>query len=340
MDSGAGACLGRRKKDADLTAPDRLTPRTDTSPAADTPAGPPATALRRALRVLADPWTMLILKEIFNGTRRFAVMQRALNIPKQTLSLRLTTLCHEQMLYRRFAGPGQGVLEYAPTAKTYDLADAMYAIWLWHQANPDDADILPFEIVHKQCGHVLGAQYCCTACGEPATGASVTVERSQPEQFESGPRPRLARRNDASFTAAAPQAGGLVAASLVGDLPCNEILYLLFQGPRHMLAIAAELGLGATVVRDRLDKLRALGLIREEAQGRKLLYSVLPRAEGFFPLLLAIAEWGDRWCNEGQPPPDPRRHACGAVLRGRYRCDHCGDWLTRDALLIRPRGGA
>ena len=249
MDSGAGACLGRRKKDADLTAPDPLHPHADTpsDAEADTPAGPPATALRRALRVLADPWTMLILKEIFNGTRRFAVMQRALNIPKQTLSLRLTTLCHEQMLYRRFVGPGQGVLEYAPTAKTYDLSDAMYAIWLWHQANPNDADILPFDIVHKGCGHVLGAQYCCSACGEPATGASVTVERSQPEQFESGPRPRLARRNDASFTAAAPQAGGMVAASLVGDLPCNEILYLLFQGPRHMLAIAGELGLGPNV---------------------------------------------------------------------------------------------
>jgi len=299
-------------------------------------AGPPATSLRRALRVLADPWTMLILKEAFNGTRRFSAFQRALNIPKQTLSLRLTHLCREQMMYRRFSGTGTGPLDYAPTAKAMDLQDAMYAVWLWHQANPGSADILPFDIVHAGCGHVLGAQWCCTACAQPVTSATVEIQRTQPEQTETEPRPRLARRNDGSVTAGSDKEG-LVAASVVGDLPCNEILYLLFQGPRHMLAIAQDLALGPGIVRDRLDKLMALGLIREDAQGRRLIYSIEPRAEGFYPLLLAIADWGDRWCNAGAPPPELRLHACGAPLRGRYRCDHCGDWLSRDTLHIRPR---
>ena len=57
-----------------------------------------ATSLRRALSILGDPWTMLILKEAFNGVRRFSAFQRALNVPKQTLSLRLAHLCREQML--------------------------------------------------------------------------------------------------------------------------------------------------------------------------------------------------------------------------------------------------
>ena len=311
----------------------------DTAPPAPETSGPPATALLRALRVLGDPWTMLILKEAFNGTRRFSAFQRALNIPRQTLSLRLAHLCREQMMYRRFIGPGQATLDYAPTAKALDLQDAMYAIWLWHQANPGGADILPFDIVHKGCGHVIGATWRCTGCRAPATSHTVTIHRSQPEQIEAEPRPRLARRNDASFTAATSQEAGTVAASLVGDLPCNEILYLLFQGPRHMLAIVQELALGTSVVRDRLDKLKELGLVAEEAQGRKLLYSVLPRAEGFYPLLLAIADWGDRWCNDGQPPPDLRVHDCGAILRARYACDHCGDWVGRDNLTIRLRDG-
>jgi len=327
--------LGSRKEDDRM--PDPMSQLMPDAPAL--PEGPPATSLRRALRILSDPWTMLILKEAFNGTRRFSAFQRALNIPKQTLSLRLTALCHEQMLYRRFPAPQSGgtqaAPEYAPTAKTFDLADAMYAIWLWHRANPGVEDVLPFDIVHKSCGHLLEADYCCTACGEPARSASVTIQRSQPEQVETEPRPRLARRNDASFTATSSQSGGMVAASLVGDLPCNEILFLLFQGPRHPLAITQELALGAPVVRDRLDKLKALNLVREEVQGRRLVYHLLPRAEGFFPLLLAIAEWGDRWCNDGQPPPDPRLHACGAILRGRYRCRHCREWVSRDQLELR-----
>ncbi|WP_158967262.1 winged helix-turn-helix transcriptional regulator [Chachezhania sediminis] len=312
-------------------APDPKQDMTDLS-------GPPATSLRRALQILGDPWTMLILKESFNGTRRFSGFQRALNIPKQTLSLRLAALCRDQMMYRRYTGPGASMLDYAPTPKTLDLQDAMYAIWLWHRATPGGAEVLPFDIVHRSCGQVISASYRCTACGAPATSDSVTIQRTQPEQVDTAPRPRLARRNDASFTAAVPNFQAMIAASVVGDLPCNEILYLLFQAPLHLLGIAHDLGLGVSVVRDRLDKLMALGLVAEEAQGRKLLYSVLPRAEGFFPLLLAIADWGDRWCNAGGPPPDQRIHSCGALLRPRYACDHCGDWLSRDTLTIRMHG--
>ncbi|QIZ79582.1 ArsR family transcriptional regulator [Thalassovita gelatinovora] len=299
--------------------------------------GPPATALRRALRILGDPWTMLILKEAYNGTRRFNDFQRSLNIPRQTLSLRLLHLCREQLLYRRFTSPAQGALDYALTAKAQDLQDAMYAVWLWHQANPGQADFLPFDIVHRDCGHVIGATWRCTSCRGAVTSSSVTIHRSQPEQIETEPRPRLSRRNDASFTAASSQERGTVAASLVGDPACNEILYLLFQQPRHMLGIAQDLALGASIVRDRLDKLMDLGLVQEEAQGRRLLYSILPRAEGFLPLLLAIADWGDRWCNAGQPPPDLRLHDCGEILRAAYACDHCGGWIGRDSLFIRPR---
>ena len=302
------------------------------------PTGTPATSLRRALRVLADPWTMLILKELFNGTRRFSAFQRALNIPKQTLSLRLSHLCVEQMVYRRPTNPASASTDYTPTAKALDLQDAMYAIWLWHQANPGSVDILPFDIVHRGCGQVLGAHWCCTGCAAPVTSASVSIQRTQPDQIETGPRPRLARRNDGSVTAGSDKEG-LVAASLVGDLPCNEILYLLFQKPRHMLSIAQDLALGLGIVRDRLDKLTALGLIRHEVQGRRHVYSVLPRAEGFYPLLLAIADWGDRWCNAGQPPPDLRVHDCGEILRARYKCDHCGTWISRGSVLVRPRSG-
>ena len=314
-----------------MTRQDRTGQITESSP-------PRATALRRALAVLGDPWTMLILKEAFNGQRRFGGFQRALNIPRQTLSLRLAALCREQMLYRRHVSAEHATLEYAPTAKALDLDQAMYAVWLWHQANPGDRDVLPFDIVHRDCGHVIGATFSCQRCGGAAGSASVHIRPSEPAQFDTEPRPRLSRRNDAAFAAAGSGTGDeMLAASLVGDIPCNEILWLLFQGSRNLLAIAGELALGVSVVRGRLDKLRALGLVHEERQGRWLIYSVLPRAEGFFPLLLAISAWGDRWCNAGQPPPEVVVHECGELLAGRYVCDHCGGWLGRGNLTVRPR---
>ena len=179
----APPCLGRAKRTARVS--DSQT-ETDpgVEPLTDAETGPPATALRRALRILGDPWTMLILKDAYNGTRRFSDFQRALNIPRQTLSLRLAHLCREQMMYRRFTRPAQGVLDYALTAKAFDLQDAMYSVWLWHQANPGGAGILPFDIVHKDCGHVIGATWRCTSCRGAVGSDSVTIHRSQPEQIE------------------------------------------------------------------------------------------------------------------------------------------------------------
>jgi hypothetical protein len=68
--------------------------------------------------------------------------------------------------------------------------------------------------------------------------------------------------------------------------------------------------------------------VAEERLGRRSVLSVLPRANGFYPLLLAIAEWGDRWCNGDLPPPELRVHECGALLRGYYRCKTCGAPVT------------
>lgn len=299
------------------------------------PRKPPATALRRALNVLGDPWTMLILKEAFNGTRRFSAFQRALNIPRQTLSLRLTHLCREAMMYRRPVSPSHATLEYVPTAKAFDLQEAMYSVWLWHQANPGDGDVLPFDIVHD-CGHVLSARFHCTHCEAPITSASVKVIPTDPPQFDTEPRARLSRRNDGAITAAGA-GDGLVAASLVGDIPCNEILWRLFQGPAHIQALADDLALGLPVVRGRLEKLRHLGMVQEQAEGRRLVCSILPRAEAFYPLLVSISAWGDRWCNGTRPPPEMLVHDCGNLLKGRFRCTHCGGWVGRGNVTIRPR---
>jgi DNA-binding HxlR family transcriptional regulator len=302
----------------------------------DTVTGPPTTSLRRALRVLGDPWTMLILKEAYNGERRFGGFQKKLNIPKQTLSLRLTHLCHEQMMYRRQVSPTHTTLEYALTAKAFDLQDAMYSIWLWHEANPRDVSVLPFEIIHRTCGQPLSARYRCMHCRNEVLSESVTVEHTQPLQFD--PRDRLARRNDAAVTAAGDLGTEkMVAASLVGDIACNEILYTLFRSPSHLKAIADDLDLGISVARGRLEKLCLLGLVEERKDGRKLTYSVLPKAEKFYPLLLSIADWGDRWCNDGQPPPELRVHSCGQLLHGRFCCDHCGGWIGRENVYVRPR---
>lgn len=299
----------------------------------------PATALRRALAILGDPWTMLVLKEAYNGARRFGEFQSRLGIPKQTLSLRLAQLCRDEMLHRRYIGPAHATLDYAPTAKTWDLEDAMISIWLWHEDNRGAIDVLPFDILHVPCGRVLKARYRCRDCRGEANRHTVAIQRAEPEQMEDAARPRLARRNDAAILAARDGGGErMLAASIVGDRPSNEILYLLSQGPAHLKAMGRMLGIGLPVLRARLDKLKTLGLIEERPRGRRVDHRLTAKADGLYPLLISLAAWGERWCLGGDAPPELRVHDCGALLRGRFVCAHCDGWVTRRDIRVVERG--
>src|SRR3712207_9271216 len=47
--------------------------------------------VQRALQVLGDRWSFVVLREVFNGIRRFDDMRQRSAIPRQVLSDRLAT---------------------------------------------------------------------------------------------------------------------------------------------------------------------------------------------------------------------------------------------------------
>ena len=71
-----------------------------------------AESVGRALELVGERWTLLILREAFFGVRRFGQLARNLNIPRPTLSSRLRMLVDAGLLELRL-GPAAGVLEDA-----------------------------------------------------------------------------------------------------------------------------------------------------------------------------------------------------------------------------------
>ena len=61
-------------------------------------------SIAKALDVVGDAWTMLILRDALLGVKRFETFSARLGIPRATLSARLDTLCargvFEQRRYR------------------------------------------------------------------------------------------------------------------------------------------------------------------------------------------------------------------------------------------------
>jgi len=92
-------------------------------------------SIRRALDVLGEKWTMLVLREAFYGLSRFDDFARALRCGRGVLSARLKTLTEAGILERReYKEPDRRTrAEYRLTDKGRDLFPAILALSQWSE---------------------------------------------------------------------------------------------------------------------------------------------------------------------------------------------------------------
>jgi DNA-binding HxlR family transcriptional regulator len=88
-------------------------------------------SVARALDVIGDTWTLLVLREAFVGTRRFADFEATLGISKNVLTQRLSHLCDHGVLERVDAGQHGTRYEYQLTPMGKDLVTVLTALRQW-----------------------------------------------------------------------------------------------------------------------------------------------------------------------------------------------------------------
>jgi DNA-binding HxlR family transcriptional regulator len=88
-------------------------------------------AVARSLEILGDWWTLLVVREAFSGTRRFADFEASLDISKNILAKRLAHLVRHGVLARVDAGVHGRRYEYELTAKGKDLVTVLTALRQW-----------------------------------------------------------------------------------------------------------------------------------------------------------------------------------------------------------------
>ncbi|MGA3152391.1 MAG: winged helix-turn-helix transcriptional regulator [Streptosporangiaceae bacterium] len=118
-----------------------------------------------ALAVLGEKWTFLVLREAFNGVRRFEDMQRRIGAPRQVLSERLGLLVSEGILAKqRYQEPGQRARsEYRLTEKGLDLFPVLAALLAWGDKHAAAASGPPVVLTHRDCGEPLHLEARCAA---------------------------------------------------------------------------------------------------------------------------------------------------------------------------------
>ena len=159
-------------------------------------------SIARALEVVGERWTLLILRDAFLGVRRFDDFQARLEISRTVLTRRLGDLVQVGLLRREPYQQRPLRYDYLLTERALELWPALVGLGQWgaRHVTPDG---VPREFVHETCGTVVEAVARCPHCevdvspGETASrpGPGYRSNPALPEEIRaalSHPRPLLA----------------------------------------------------------------------------------------------------------------------------------------------------
>lgn len=85
----------------------------------------------RSLDLVGDRWSLLILRDAFDGVRRFGDFQRGLGVARNILTDRLRKLVDADILQLHAASDGTAYQEYVLTAKGESLFTLLVALRQW-----------------------------------------------------------------------------------------------------------------------------------------------------------------------------------------------------------------
>ncbi|MDX6661883.1 MAG: hypothetical protein QOJ55_2705 [Solirubrobacteraceae bacterium] len=132
-------------------------------------------SIARALQVVGERWTLLVLREVFTGQRRFEAIQRNLGVATNILADRLQTLVEEDVLERRALSDRSERSEYRLTEKGLDLNPVLLELMRWGDRWDAPAPGPPVTVEHQDCGHETHAVQSCSHCGGELTARNVRL---------------------------------------------------------------------------------------------------------------------------------------------------------------------
>lgn len=130
-------------------------------------------SIARALEVIGERWTLLVVRDAFYGVRRYSDFLAHLGAPRAVLASRLQALVEAGVLEKRRYQESPPRDEYVLTERGIGLWPVLRSLGRWGRDLPDTLPMRHFH--HVDCGTELGAYGECPACRIPVHPADIEM---------------------------------------------------------------------------------------------------------------------------------------------------------------------
>ena len=131
----------------------------------------------RSVDLMGDRWSLLIVRDAFDGTRRFGDFQQDLGVARSVLSDRLKRLVEAGIFAVGPASDGTSYQEYLLTAKGESLFPLVVALRQWGERYLFDPEEARSQLIDTRSGKPLGLMQPVTAEGQAIAPSLTRVKK-------------------------------------------------------------------------------------------------------------------------------------------------------------------
>jgi len=136
-------------------------------------------SIAATLEIIGDPWTLLVIRDAFNGLTRFEQWQDRLGVARNVLAARLKTLVQHGVLEPRLYSERPPRNEYVLTAKGKDLYAVLVTLHAWGAKHVYGDAHSGVDLIHDGCGHSLTPRIACGHCAEIVKPRDIRMVRAE-----------------------------------------------------------------------------------------------------------------------------------------------------------------
>ena len=285
----------------------------------------------RALKIVGDRWTILILRDVFLGRHKFSEFREYSKIARGTLTNRLEFLIEQGVLHKVPYSTSPPRYEYKLTERGLGLYPWALMVWAWetHWVNKPE-DNIPSLLLHnvgKQ--HPLTPICICRHCQKEVTYKDVkrvqdkTVSHTHTgnlvDSINTQRRSRGNTVSDADY-----RLGHII--EIIGDRWSSLIIASIFLGLSRYDDFQYNLGIATNILADRLKLMVDLEVLTKrlyQESPPRYEYKLTDKGESLYGMTLALRQWVLDYLPPMERPYKLIHNACGNDLDVDIVCSHC-----------------